>query len=247
MKFAGAGVVGSKEKLKESLEASSGDQIWIKQIPSDGEMTVRFLQEMDSWFEFREHWGDSVKSYFACVGKDNDCPGCNGATEQDQRTSKRYLVNALDVETGRVIPLKLPVDLVNRLETRWDRYETITDRDYLLSRTGKGLNTTYDLDPQSPDALDVSRYEDQLHDPQEILEKQWSDAWENNDKPKATTASKPDVAEDTDIEDEVELTESDIRNMKVAELEEVCEKLGIDVDPDWRKADLVDAILAQAE
>lgn len=252
LKFASAGKVGSKEALEQSLAQSDFDgSIWVRSIPSESEITVRFLTDPDEWFEYREHWGQSVKSYFACTGKDNDCPGCNGESEQDQRTSKRYLANALDVEAGRVIPLKLPVDLVNRLRTRWDRYDTLTDRDYILSRTGKGLNTIYDLDPMDKDSLDISQYEKDRHDLEQILIDQWKDAWESDRKEKIAEEAKtephwPSADEDV-VDDEDVLTLDQVKKMKLAELEEIAEQLGIEPEDDWRKADFIAAIEKHAE
>lgn len=254
MKFADAGVVGSREELATTLEDSQNwDTVWVRYIPSEDEITVRFLTEPDEWFRYREHWGDSVRSYYACIGEDEGCPGCNAdpSDEKARRVSKRFLTNALDVESGRVIPLKLPLDVVNRLQTRWERYDTLTDRDYILSRTGSGLNTIYDVETGDKDALDVKQYKDQLHDLQQVLEDQWKDAWEKGDdkKPKKTKKASPSIdaeVDDEDMEEEV-LTEDQIRKMKVAELEEVAEQLGLVIDPDWKKADYIEAILKEAE
>lgn len=254
MKFKGGGTVESREALQESLDKSSGDNftIWVRQIPSDGEIQVRFLTDPEgNWFEYREHWGQSVKSYYACVGKDENCPGCLSDSEQDKRTSKRYLVNVLDVEAGRVIPLKLPVDLVNRLQTRLDRNGTLTDRDYILSRTGKGLNTIYDLDPQDKDSLDVDRYKSDLHDLEKVLIDQWNDAWNSDKKDKSTKATTEvagtPVDNESDEDQEVVLTEDDIRNMDRDELEEVAQELNIPAYDEMSRGDLISAILDSAD
>ena len=250
MEFEGAGEVGSRDNLKQSLAASSGDKIWIRRVPAEGEITVRFLTEPDRWFEFYEHFGRSVKSYYACIGKDNACPGCNSDDEESQRRSKRYLANVLDVEAGRVIPLLLPLDLVNRLDTRFERFETMMDRDYTLSRTGKGLNTIYDLDAGTPDSLDVSRYEDELIDLKDKLVEQFNDAWGDMSDPTPRKVEKKEEKkepeEDTDTGEDEVYTLEDLEKMKVAELEEIAQRNDVEVSDDMKKAEIIDALVKAA-
>lgn len=246
MEFKGAGPVG--DKIKDALASSNTDEVWVKYIPSDGKMVVRFLTAPDEWFQYFEHWNNSVGSYFACLG--DGCPGCAAPTDRESRTSKRFLANVLDVEQGRVIPLKLPVTLADRLYTRYERYESMTDRDYTLWRVGTGLNTDYDLDVGAPDALDVSRYSDQHHDLQKILEDQFTSAFDKDPeeaKADAAQAPKTDVpVDDEPIEEEV-VTVDQIREMPFAQLEEIANEVGVEIDPEWSRDDLVEALIAEAE
>lgn len=245
LKFEGAGKAGSKEALEKSLAQSSGDSTWIRTIPANGEITVRFMEEPIEWFEYYEHWGQSVKSYYACIGKDNDCPGCNSADEQSNRRSKRYLANAIDVEASRVIPLKLPVDLVNRLKTRWERYDTIIDRDYTLSRTGQGLNTIYDLDPGEREKMDFDRFAKDKFDYQAKLEEQWTDAWAEAPATARTEVGGTEV-DDDDGEEEVITLES-LEKMSLLELHKLAAKHEIKIDEDAGKQDAIAAIVASSD
>lgn len=154
--------VGSIKQLKQSLKKGSGGT-FIKYIPKNGSITVRFLTEPEEWINYQEHFDQQVRQSYPCNGEES-CPGC--LTEE--RKSSRYLVNALDVETDRVIPLQLPKDLTNRLVARYERYDTMMDRDYELSRSGEGLDTTYDLTPEPPMARKLAKY--QLHDLEKVLE-----------------------------------------------------------------------------
>lgn len=146
------GRVTSIKNLKSSLKKSSGGGI-IKYIPAGEGVMVRFLTEPEEWVEWFEHYEDGKGSY-PCTG--DACDGCaNGV-----RVSKRFLAAAVDVNDGnKVIALQLPVTAAKALTKKYDRYQTITDRDYELSKEGEGLNTEYNVESEAPTRFNASRYE----------------------------------------------------------------------------------------
>lgn len=144
---------GSLKKLKESL-AKGGNGSFIKFVPKNGELNIRFIQEPEEWISYTEHYDQVLKASFPCT-QDTDCPGCASG----ERKSPRYLANAVNRDDkDRVIPLQLPKDLANRLVIRYEKWGTLTDRDIELSRSGEGLDTVYDFDAAAPDRKDVSKY-----------------------------------------------------------------------------------------
>lgn len=146
-----AGRVGSMQKLRESLKkGGGGNSQYIKQVPANDIMTVRFLTEPEDWYGYYETYDTEIKRYYPLIEGVEKPEGA--------RVSYRYLAVALDVENDQVIPLKLPKDLANRLIMRYDRYETLTDRDYELSRMGEGLDTTYDVTPGDKVARHLDKY-----------------------------------------------------------------------------------------
>lgn len=179
-KLAGPGRIGSMGKFKQSLKGSGGGA-FIKSIP-DGSYTVRFLTEPDEWYGYYEVWLDDVKRYVPKVEGMEIGP--------DQRVTFRYLANALDVDEGKVVPLKVPRDLANRISMRADRYGTITDRDYEITRAGSQKNTVYDITPEEKSPVDLRRFE--LHD----LEKVLVESYESVMTPTSSTD------EDDDYDDE---------------------------------------------
>jgi hypothetical protein len=144
--------MGSLKTLKQSL-AKGGNNAWIKYIPKNGSMNVRFIQEPEEWINYVEHYDTVLRKSFPCNGEQG-CPGCQG----DARKSSRYLANAVDVDNDRVIPLQMPKDLANRLVVRYERNGTLTDRDFELSRSGDGLDTVYDLDAGAADRKKIDKY-----------------------------------------------------------------------------------------
>lgn len=146
--------MGSLKTLKQTLQKGGAGSAWIKYVPKNGSMNVRFIQEPEEWMNYVEHFDTTLRKSYPCNGEVS-CPGCTTG----ERKSNRYLTNAVDVDTDRVIPLQLPKDLANRLVVRYERNGTLIDRDFELSRSGEGLDTVYDLDAQAVDRKNVAKYQ----------------------------------------------------------------------------------------
>ena len=144
--------MGTMKALKDSLKkgGSGGSMNYIKNVPADG-ITVRFLTEPEEWFGYMEYWDSDAKTFV---------PMTEGEILPDgAKPSFRYLANAVDVETDRVIPLKLSKTAANSLILKYDKYDTIVDRPYELQKHGEGLDTTYDVTPDAPSRINMAKYE----------------------------------------------------------------------------------------
>jgi hypothetical protein len=157
------GQVKSIRALKKSIKRSTSNGA-IARVPKDAPLTVRFLEEPDRWFEFFTHYDQQAKKSFICV--DGQCPGC----DDDIRASKRLLTNAVNVDESKVVALELPISVVNILLKRYDKYGTVMDRDYELSRDGEGKETEYDCVAEGRSEFNFDAYE--LLDLGQILEDQ---------------------------------------------------------------------------
>lgn len=184
----------------------------------DGTTVVRFLDELEGdspWTKYWEHYDQGKKTYYPCPGREV-CPGCADGV----KASKKYLVNAYVVESdhpkvkaGYVNLYKVPGSLIEKVLRRFDKYGTITDRDYEIFRTGQGLDTTYDMETGDKSSFDFAKYEDQKTDHNEALEAAWNKAFPSNDVPadvkaaaepeptKGIRKARPKTAEQ--VEDEV--------------------------------------------
>jgi hypothetical protein len=150
--------MGSLKNLKQSM-AKGGGAAWIKYVPKNGSMNVRFIQEPEEWFNYGEHWDAMLRKSYPCP-ENGSCPGClNG-----DRKSSRYLTNAIDLDEqdpkrkDQVIPLQLPKDLANRLVIKYEKWGTLVDREIELTRSGDGLDTVYDLDAGVKDPVNLGQY-----------------------------------------------------------------------------------------
>lgn len=158
-------------------DASAGD--YLRRFK--GETKVRFLQEIDEWKGYSEHYTDDGKSY-PCPAQDykdrDKCPGCSSDSDKLQRRSRRAAANVLLVEQQIVLPFKIPITLADDLSRRADRKnEKITERDYTIIVTGTGLETKYEFDPEDAYDIDVSAYAEQLYDIDGILESSYAEIW----------------------------------------------------------------------
>lgn len=201
------GKVRSMKSLKSGLKKGGGAG-YLSRVPADGSLTVRFLTEPTEWVEYYEHF-DQVKKFYPCT---DDCDGCRAG----ETPSRRYLANALDVAENKVIPLVLPKTLAGSVTKKYDKYATLLDRDYELSREGTGFDTEYDVTPEPPSKVNVGRYD--LLDLWALLEAQLESDGEDDedddedDEPKSKRpakktapsrrASRDDDDEDDDDEDD---------------------------------------------
>jgi len=174
--------VGSMKKLKEGLKSGAGP---IKFIPKNGNIMVRFLEEPDKWVKYLEVF-DAVRNVGWPVPEDESAPGF---PDPDMRKTKRYLANAVSIERDEVIALQMPTTLVNDLVVRYERYETLLDRDYELFRTGEGMTgTNYGLTPEPASKRNMAKYKPL--DLEEALQQAYDAVWAEGD--------------DSDIEEEAE-------------------------------------------
>ena len=185
--------VGTVKELKQKVTASGGSQ-FITFVPeeSKGTITVRFLTEPEEWLGYREIY-DPIKKKSWPVPPDDSMPG---SPEEDQRVTKRFLANAVNKEDDRVIAIKLPGSLVEQLLIRYERFNTMLDRDYLLGRTGSGMDTDYYCDAEPPTRFKSDKYT--LLDLNAILVSTYEQVWgvdaTTNSKPSRAPASKKAAA-----------------------------------------------------
>lgn len=147
-KIAGPGRLGSIKAAKKSVK-KSGNSL-TKNIPDNDSITVRYLEEPSDWFGFYEYW-DAENKTFRPVIEGEDLP-------DGVRASFRYLANAYVVDDAQVRALKMPKTVVEALLARYEKHGTVLDRDYELSRSGSGLDTTYLVTPDSPAKMNTKRF-----------------------------------------------------------------------------------------
>ncbi|QZE10851.1 ssDNA binding protein [Gordonia phage ChisanaKitsune] len=156
---------GTIKSLKASLKRG-GAGSFIKNVPKDSGITVRFLTEPDEWVKYREYYSENTEPrYFPDVeGMDPDF-----VADLD-KPSTRYLACAVDVDSNEVIPIKMPKSLVESLMKKYDKYDTILDRDYELVKDGEGFDTSYEAIPEAPKRRNLKQFD--VLDLMDVLEKQ---------------------------------------------------------------------------
>lgn len=184
------------ENVRDDVKRSSGGGEYIQNVKDGKDLRVRFLQEPEDWVKYREHYSDDTK-FVPCAGSEEECPACRSSNDKLKKSSRRYACNVLDVKEGKVIALKLPVDLANRVIAKCDRNGgTLLNRDLTLIRMGKGLDTTYDVEVEDKVQMDLTRFKTDWKDIEGLLEVAYNDTW-GEDKP----AEPVDRSKDLTVDD----------------------------------------------
>jgi len=213
-----------------------------------GETTLRFLQECDDWVMYREHYSLEGRA-FPCTQDRNTCPGCTHEKEKVSRSSRKYAVNVLLKPQGIHMVVKLPITVVNRFEARSERNGgTLTDRDYVIIKSGEGLDTEYDV--ETGDKYEEN-YKEKLFDIEEML----ADMYEYGTQQSTTDQTPSHDPEDppsepqvqsasADTEDEVVINEYQLRKMTMGELLDIAKSERLVVPGEIEsKSDLADFIM----
>lgn len=192
--------MGSMKNMKASLQRGGANAgiTYIKAIPADG-LTVRFLHEPEEWFGYHEYFDQADRKFVPMAEGEVIPDGAN--------PSYRYLACAVNKEDDRVIPIKLPKTAVNQLILKYDKYETIMDRDYELEKHGVALDTTYDVTPTGPSKMALDKYE--LIDLEQVLIDARKLALGDDDIESSQTEMFSDDDIDDDDDEEVEKSGSD--------------------------------------
>lgn len=175
---------------KRKNETTSTGKGWIK-YPKDGDNVLRFLEEMDDWTKYYEHFDEEKRVSYPCPGRDfrDQCPGCikkdradkiaqeNGTETTVWGASKKYLVNVLD-DSGYVNVWKIPASALDDLILFSDRFGTITDREYTITKyKNREGRIKYSVDRGDPDKVDLSQYHAKMTSHEQALETSWIEAW----------------------------------------------------------------------
>lgn len=143
------GRVGSIQRFKQKVTRNSNKN-FIRRLKADEPLVVRFLTEPEEWIEYFEYYDADDRQYRA-VGADQ-------YLEDDVRVSRRFAAVVLDVADDTTFVIQIPVTLAETLNLRYERYGSLMDRDYELSRMGKDLNTKYDALPEAVSNRKLDKY-----------------------------------------------------------------------------------------
>jgi hypothetical protein len=247
------------QRKKDAPEEIAGDGMYLRNF-KDGEVTVRFLEECDEWIVFREHYTAERKS-FPCTGDDN-CPGCNSDDEQVKRSSRKYATNVWIPKNNVVIPFRIPITLAKRLFARAERNDgTITNRDYVVMRTGKGLEVEYDVEADDKYTVDLKPLLAQAKDIQEILRISFEEnAGGKKEQNSSLVKGKPEKdeveeeplptkpeSESAADSDDLVIDEDALYEMGLDDLLEIADKAGLIMKDNSKKSDVIRALIAASE
>lgn len=142
--------MGLLDKIKNDVKKSGSNKGKIMYFREGTKYRVRFLNDMDDGMEVEFHDNYEKGINVPCqeaLGR--SCPYC----DQDDipvRTRSQYIWSVWDYDAKEV---KLFMFAVNNcspipaLMAMYETYGTLTDRDYVITKSGKQQNTTYSVVP----------------------------------------------------------------------------------------------------
>lgn len=254
------------QRKADAPEEVSSDGMYLRNF-KDGEVAVRFLEECDEWIVFREHYTAERKS-FPCTGDRDSCPGCTSDDDQVARSSRKYATNVWLPKNNMVLPFRIPITLAKRLFARAERNDgTITNRDYVVMRSGKGLEVEYDVEADDKYNVDLRPLLAQAKDIHEILAASYDEIWGEPKAEKTSALAKPKAEPKAKVEkddaeeafpsepevvsaaasDDLVIDEEALYDMGLPELVLLAEKEGLVLPNGSKKSDVIRALIAASE
>lgn len=179
------------DKVASDSRAAGGGE-WIRYF-RDEETQIRIIPAeavnrqgrtvygTAAWPQEYEHFDISIPTSFPCTEED-DCIGCTSDSKEVRDKKRRIYFHALDAEGAPRI-YRMGPQLYNRLKMKEQRalskdpknLQPLSDRDYIILRTGQKLNTEYDAEPGEAYEVD---FPEELPDIAEALQSAYDDAVE---------------------------------------------------------------------
>lgn len=238
--------MGLVDKIKQDVKKSGRNKGKFIYFREGQKQRIRFLTDMDDGMEVTFHDSFEAGINVPCqeiFGK--DCPYCD---DESLRTRSQYIWSVYNYETKEVQLFMYPVNNcspIPALMAMYENYGTITDRDYVISVSGKQQNKTFSVVPMDKvkfrnakvkpfseqailKMLDKAYPADADEDEEDEDDKPVRKSKSSKSKPN-TKKAKPEPEEDEDWEDEE--GEIDYSEMSPKELYQLCKERDIDVAP----------------
>jgi hypothetical protein len=236
-------------RVKDAVE-TDGDGSYLRNF-APGDTTVRFCEELDEWIKFWQHFNEEDKRSYPCTGDRSTCPGCNSENVKEAKASLHYGTTVKLIDRDVYMPMRMKVSIYKKMKTRSERNDgTILNRDYIIIREGKGLETEYDVEADKVYNISSKELKDNLFDIAEILKNSFYEMWPELEEAEKGTqepvAKKTRTASPVEEESQdEEITEADLKKMGIRDLRALARKHGVDseVCELGTKPELIDAII----
>lgn len=246
--------MGLIDSIKADVKKSGQNKSKFIYFREGQKQRVRFLIDMDDGMEVTFH--DSFEKGVNVPCQEHFGRSCSYCDEEDLRTRSQYIWSVYNYETKEVQLFMFPVNNcspIPALMAMYENYGTLTDRDYVISVSGKQQNKTFSVVP-----MDKVKFRNEKAKPYsekailKMLDKAFpSDDIEDEDDdedeapkkrgPKNSgkkSSKKQDVEDDDDEDDSSEEWEDDDDNdvvdyseLSPKELYELCKERDIKVPP----------------
>jgi len=214
--------MGLVDKIKQDVKRSGQNKGKFIFFREGQKIRIRFLTDMDDGMEVTFH--DSFEKSINVPCQDLFGRGCPYCEEEGLRTRSQYIWSVYDYEAKEVKLFMFPVNNcspVPGLMAMFENYGTLTDRDYVISVSGKGTSKTYSVVPMDKvkfrnekakpyaekailkmlDKAYPSDVEDDDADEEETTSRKRSNKASKTSNNKKTSKKKPEPEDDYDDDD----------------------------------------------
>jgi len=140
--------MGIINSIKNDVAKQGTSKEKIFYVKQDSKVRVRFLQELDDGQVIVFH--DSYEKKINIICKETFGKDCEYCSDEDLRTRQLYAWSVWNYDTKRVEIMLYAVNNctpVASFISMSEQFNTILDRDFVISRTGKATSTTYTVIP----------------------------------------------------------------------------------------------------
>lgn len=246
--------MGLVDKIKADVKKSGQNKSKFIYFREGIKQRIRFLTDMDDGMEvtFHDSFAESInvpcQEHFG-----RSCPYCD---DENLRTRSQYIWSVWNYETKEVQLFMFPVNNcspIPALMAMYENYGTLTDRDYVISVSGKQQNKTFSVvpmdkvkfrnekaKPYSKKSIlkmldkafpcDDNDEEDEDETPKKRAPKSTSDKKSRKNEPEEDEDD-DDYDADEDWEDNEDEDTPDYSEMSAKELYQLCKEREIKVAP----------------
>jgi hypothetical protein len=198
------GVAVKDKPFGDSYNATGADYL---RTLKEGQSLVRFVFPLDgdNWIGYYEHFNPANKRSVPCLrdadGDTSRCGACNSGSKDFSYAGRKVATNIQLVDKGVVLPIKMSQRLFEAIERRAERDGgDVTKRDYLITRSGKGTDTTYDVDREDAYDADLKALRKESSDVREILKGQYEEYWSKYGEDEAPKTKKVAAKVDPELD-----------------------------------------------
>lgn len=136
------------DKIKADVKKGGSNKRKFTYFKEGQKQRIRFLQDMDDGMEIPFHDSYELGINVPCQELfDRECPYCD---DESLRTRNKYVWSVYNYEAKEVQLFMYAVNNctpIPALMAMYENYGTLTDRDYVISVTGKAQNKTFSVVP----------------------------------------------------------------------------------------------------
>ena len=136
------------DKIKADVKKSGQNKSKFIYFREGNKVRIRFLTDMDDGMEVTFH--DSFEKSLNVPCQEHFGRACPHCEDETLRTRSQYIWSVWNYETKEVQLFMFPVNNcspIPALMAMYENYGTITDRDYVISVSGKQQNKTFSVVP----------------------------------------------------------------------------------------------------